>query len=57
MGIEIEDPMREAFVCDTLFETKKRHRQVHADWHEDWIPWTHESLTVALLPEKKNVNQ
>ena len=44
MGIEIEEPTREAFVCDTLF--KKYHHQVHADWHEDRIALTHESLMV-----------
>ena len=55
MGIEIEEPIREVFVCDTLFQ--KYH---HADWHEDRIPLTHESLTVicvSLSPEKETVNQ
>jgi hypothetical protein len=45
MGIEIEEPIREAFVCDTLF----KKYQVHADWHEDRIPLTHESLTVICF--------
>ena len=54
MGIEIEEPIREAFVCDTLY--KKYH---HVDWYEDRIPLTHESLTgnLGYAPEKETVNQ
>lgn len=48
MGIEIEEPISEAFVCDTLF--KKYH---HTGWHEDRIPLTHESLTLNWVITRK----
>jgi hypothetical protein len=45
MGIEIEEPIREAFVWDALFK-KYDHRQVDS---EDRILLTHESLTVVCV--------
>lgn len=49
MGIEIEGPIREAFVCDTLF--KKYHRQVHTIGMK--VPLTHESLQVICVITRK----
>lgn len=55
MGIEIEEPTREAFVCDTLF--KKYHRHVHADWHEDLDSRIANSSNLCYHQRKEIINQ
>ena len=50
MGIEIEEPIREAFVCDTLFKNIITPISMNL---KNGIPLTHESLTVIWVITRK----